>query len=351
MPAPSAPQTPKVRLGVSTCLLGEHVRHDGRHRRDTFVTQGLGPWVQWVPVCPEVEVGMGVPREPVRLVGDRAAPRMVGVRSGRDWTEEMHAWAERRLVSLRALRLHGYVLTRDSPSCGAFAVQVHAPGDAVVSEGRGLWAAALIAADPLLAVEEDGRLADATLREDFVDRVFAHARWTRFLDEDGSRGGLVRFHTIHKLTLLSHAPDGYRRLGRIVAEAGRRGAAGAPGDAEDTAHPAAGAATPRDRRRPLDAVRDAYGRAFLETLAVPTTRGRHVNVLQHLAGFLRSAADAHDREEVARLIDGYRGGLVPLPALLTRFRHDLRRIPEAAWAFEQTYLDPYPDGLRVRSAV
>lgn len=315
---------PRLRLGISSCLLGENVRYDGGHKRDTFLTVGLARWVEWVPVCPEVEVGMGIPRESVRLVGDRAAPRMVGIRSSRDWTDEMQTWAAQRAAKLRALRLHGFVLTKNSPSCGLFAVKVYENAVAPVKKGRGLWAAALAAADPLLPLEEDGRLCDAKLRENFVDRIFAHERWMRFIDEDGSRKGLVRFHTVHKLSILSHSPERYKALGRLVAGAGQQ--------------------TPA-------ALRDAYGRAFMEAMAVPTTRGRHVNVLQHLAGFLKRDVDAADRDEVARTIADYQAGHVPLVVPVTLLRHHLRRIPDAAWAFEQVYVSPYPRELMIRNHV
>jgi uncharacterized protein YbgA (DUF1722 family) len=193
-----------------------------------------------------------------------------------------------------------------------------------VKKGRGLWAAALTAADPLLPVEEDGRLCDARLRENFVDRIFAHERWTRFLDEDGSRKGLVRFHAVHKLTLLSHSPDLHRKLGRLVADAGKR---------------------------PLQALRDEYGRLFMEALAVPTTRGRHGNVLQHLAGFLKDVLDDADRGELHAQIDDYRAGLLPLVVPATLLRHHLRKVPSAAWALDQVWLAPYPRELMVRNHV
>lgn len=308
-----------MRLGISTCLLGENVRWDGGHKRDTFLTVSLAPWVEWVPVCPEAEVGMGTPREPVHLHGDAASPRMLGNRTGRDWTDAMRRWSDERLRGLRGLGLHGFVLTKNSPSCGVWGVKVRVHETASVRKGRGLWAAALTAWDPLLPVEEDGRLNDARLLENFLDRVFAHERWSRFVAEDGSRRGLVRFHTIHKLTLLSHGQERYRALGRIVADAGRR---------------------------PLAELRDAYGREFMACLAVPTTPGRHVNVMQHLAGFLKDSVPADDRAEISGAIADYAAGVVPLAVPVTLLRHHLRRTPGAEWAFDQVWLDPYPKELR-----
>lgn len=322
--AAAEPAGPRIRLGVSTCLLGENVRHDGGHKRDTWLLGGIGPWVEWVPVCPEVEVGMGTPREAVRLVGDAGAPNMVGVRSGRDWTEDLRRWSEERLERLRALRLHGFVLTKNSPSCGLFRVKRYDANGVPSKDARGLWASALTRAFPLLPVEEDGRLCDPRLRENFLDRVFAHERWTRFLDEDGSRKGIVRFHTVHKLTVLSHSPRHYRDLGRLVAEAGKT---------------------------PIERLRAEYGDLLLAAMAHLATPGRHANVLEHLAGFLKRDVPADDREEVRKLIGDYRAGLVPLVVPVTLLRHHLRRIPGAEWATEQVYLNPYPKELMLRNHV
>ncbi|MCE9636342.1 MAG: DUF523 and DUF1722 domain-containing protein [Planctomycetes bacterium] len=320
----TTPHGPRLRLGISSCLLGEKVRYDGGHKRDTFLTVGLAPWVEWVPVCPEVEVGMGTPREAVQLVGTVASPRMLGRKTRRDWTDDLQRWAATRIEQLRALSLHGFVLTKNSPSCGLFAVRVHVSETASEKKGRGLWAAALTEADPLLPVEEEGRLCDAKLRENFVDRIFAHERWTRFVAEDGSRKGLVRFHTVHKLTIMSHSTEHYRSLGRVVAEAGKH--------------------------RPAALCAD-YGKMFMAAMAVPTTRGRHVNVLQHLAGFLKRALADDDKTELQQSITDYGAGLLPLVAPLTLLRHHLRREPEAAWAFDQVYLSPYPKELMVRNHV
>lgn len=320
----TAPDGPKIRLGISSCLLGNEVRHDGGHKRDTFLLSGLGRWVEWVPVCPEVEVGMGTPREAVRLVGPADAPRMVGARSGRDWTDELARWSAERIAGLAALRLHGFVLTKNSPSCGVFRVKRYDGNGVPSKDGRGLWAAALSRELPLLPVEEDGRLCDPRLRECFVDRVFAHERWTRYLEDDGSRGGLVRFHTVHKLTILSHSPKHYAELGRIVAGAGRR---------------------------PFAAVREAYGVLFMTALSHLATPGRHANVLDHLAGFLKRDVADDDREEVHAQIRDYRAGIVPLVVPVTLLRHHLRRVPGAAWALDQVYLRPYPKELMLRNQV
>lgn len=318
--------TRKIRLGISSCLLGNEVRHDGGHKRDTFLIHGLGPWVEWVPVCPEAEAGMGIPREPVRLLrgadGDEGL-RMVGVRSAKDWTADLRRWSEQRSGQLASMGLHGFVLTKNSPSCGVWRVKVYDRNMVPSKEGRGLWAEHLHRAFPLLPIEEDGRLCDARIRENFADRIFAHERWTRFLAEDGSRKGLVRFHTVHKLTLLAHSPDHYRKLGRLVAGAGKG---------------------------PLADLRTRYGELFMETLAVMSTPGRLQNVLEHIAGFLKGLPDA-DRAEIQGLVADHRNGLVPLVTVVTMLRHHLRKTPGTEWALDQTFLDPYPRELALRSRV
>jgi uncharacterized protein YbbK (DUF523 family) len=186
----------KIRLGISSCLLGAEVRYDGGHKRDAFLTDTLGPFVEWVPVCPEVEIGLGVPRDTLRLVGDEEAPRLIVQKTGEDLTARMQRFARARAEELAALRLHGYVLKRASPSCGLFRVRVHCENGAPSGGGRGLFAAALVERFPTLPVEEEGRLTDPAIRENFIERVFAAARWQRFLD--GTQRGYKDGAPVHR---------------------------------------------------------------------------------------------------------------------------------------------------------
>jgi uncharacterized protein YbbK (DUF523 family)/uncharacterized protein YbgA (DUF1722 family) len=289
----------KIRLGVSTCLLGEAVRYDGGHQRDAFLTDTLGPFVEWVPVCPEVEIGLGVPRPPIRLVGDPGAPRLVVEKTGEDLTIRMQRWARRRIAGLHALGLHGYVLKRSSPSCGLVRVRVYGEDGSPGRLGRGLFAAALTDAFPLLPVEEEGRLTDAGIRESFIERVFAAARWQAFAASRPRAGDLVTFHAAHKFAILAHSPRVYAELGRLVAGAGPRLSA------ETLA---------------------TYGTRFAQALAVRATRARHVNVLQHLAGFLTRALADDERAELVEVITEYRHGIVPLVVPLTLLKHHVRRL-------------------------
>jgi len=312
----------KIRLGVSVCLLGAEVRHDGSHKKDAFLTDTLGPFVEWVPVCPEVEIGLGIPRDTIRLVGDAEAPRLVVQKTGEDLTTRMRRYAEAKTRQLEALGLHGYVLKRASPSCGLFRVRVYRESDRQGGGGRGLYADALVRRFPALPVEEEGRLGDAAIRENFIERVFAFARWRAFLEAKPRPRDLVAFHAAQKFALLAHSPAHYAKLGRLAAAAGSR------------------------TREKLG----EYGALFMEALAVRATRARHANVLQRLTGFFRRQLDAPSRAEFAELIREYRRGVVPLVVPLTLVKHYVRRFGPASLA-DQAYLNPHPKELMLRNHV
>jgi uncharacterized protein YbgA (DUF1722 family)/uncharacterized protein YbbK (DUF523 family) len=312
----------KIRLGVSACLLGEAVRYDGGHKRDVFLTETLAPFVQWVPVCPEVELGLGVPRDTLRLVGDGRAPRLVVERTGQDLTATMQRFARGRLDELAPLDLDGYVLKRASPSCGLFRVRVYGETGVPGAAGRGIFAAALVERFPALPVEEEGRLNDPAIRENFIERVFAMARWRAFAARRPRARDLVAFHAAQKFAVLAHSPAHYARLGRLVA--------------------AAGALT--------GAMLAEYAQLLMEALAVRATRTRHVNVLQHLAGFFKTRLEADERAELVEVIAEYRHGLVPLIVPITLIRHHVRRLA-IAYLRDQVYLSPHPKELMLRNHV
>ena len=322
--APSSPawRSPdlEIRVGISACLLGEPVRYDGGHKKDAYITGALARHFTWVPVCPEVELGLGTPRESIRLVGDAEAPRLVEEGSGADLTVRMRDHAEARVGELERLELDGYVLKRASPSCGLFRVRVYRDHGAPGADGRGLFAAALVERMPMLPIEEEGRLADPGLRENFIERVFAMARWRAFLAARPAARDLVAFHAAQKYAVLAHSPQHYARLGRLVARAGR-----APELAE-------------------------YGRLLMEALGERATRGRHANVLQHLAGYFKRDLDTGDRAELAAVIDEYRRGLVPLIVPITLVRHHVRRLA-VGYLADQIYLSPHPKELMLRNHV
>jgi uncharacterized protein YbgA (DUF1722 family)/uncharacterized protein YbbK (DUF523 family) len=315
----------RLRLGVSACLLGKKVRYDGQHKRDAFLTETLEPFVEWVPVCPELEVGMGVPREPIRLVGRPGAPRLLGDRSGQDHTASMRAYSERRVAELAALDLAGYVTKKDSPSCGMERVRVWSAtgGGPPRREGVGAFARVLLEALPLLPVEEEGRLHDPALRESFVERIFAHDRWRRAVAAGLRRGDLVAFHTAHKLTLLAHSPDAYRRIGKLVGGLGKGSITGAV---------------------------KGYGEGLMAALKVPATRGRHLNVLEHMLGYFRDVLPHPERKELEETVRDYGRGHVPLIVPLTLFRHHVRK-HGVEYLDGQVYLDPDPKELMLRNHV
>src|SRR5437762_7101021 len=217
----SHPAMAPLRLGISACLLGHEVRYDGGHKRDPFLAETLGPFVEWVPVCPEEELGLGGPREPIRLEGDPAAPRLVGANSRRDLTRAMTRFARARAAELARLDLVGYVFKKDSPSCGMEGVRVHG-GGRPRRRGTGLFARAVMARLPLLPVEEEGRLRDPALRASFVARVLAYARWKAALAAGMTGARLAAFHAAHEPQLRAHHPTACRRLGALVANAGKR---------------------------------------------------------------------------------------------------------------------------------
>jgi uncharacterized protein YbgA (DUF1722 family)/uncharacterized protein YbbK (DUF523 family) len=321
-PAWRSPDLP-IRVGISSCLLGEEVRYDGGHQKDAYITGVLALHFSWVPVCPEMEVGMGVPREPVRLTGDAAAPRMIGVTSGTDHTERMNAFARRRVEDLVRHGLSGYILKRASPSCGLERVKVYDRDGVPSRTGAGLFARTLTEALPLLPVEEEGRLNDARLRDNFITRVFAYRRLAALREEAHRPGAIVAFHTAHKYLLLAHSPAAYRRLGHQVAGL---------------------------HRAPREGWLDRYGDGFMRALRILATPRKHVNVLQHIMGFFKKRLSAAEKRELLGVIDDYGRGLLPLIVPITLLNHYVTRY-EVAYVRDQIYLHPHPKELMLRNHV
>jgi uncharacterized protein YbgA (DUF1722 family)/uncharacterized protein YbbK (DUF523 family) len=315
--------TGPIRIGISACLLGEEVRFDGGHKRNAFLIEVLGPHVEWVQLCPEVEVGMSTPREPLRLVRDARGLRMITTRTAVDHTDSMIRWARGRVESLAREDLSGYVLKSKSPSCGMERVKVFNTKGVSTPVGRGLFAEVLIERFPTLPVEEEGRLNDAALRENFIERVFAYRRLRDLFRSRWTIGGLVAFHTRHKMALLAHSTTGYQRLGRVVAQA---------------------ASVPRQQL-----ARDYEGQ-FMSLLAIVATAKRHANVLMHMAGHLKRAIDDGSKRELLESIDEYRRGLVPLIVPITLLRHHVRQ-HGISYLAGQSYLEPHPRELMLRNHV
>jgi uncharacterized protein YbgA (DUF1722 family)/uncharacterized protein YbbK (DUF523 family) len=298
----------RVRIGISSCLLGERVRFDGGHKRDAFLADMFGRHVEWVPVCPEFEIGLGVPRETLRLVVNDGRVRLVAPRTGADHTDRMKSWAEHRIEQLAKLDLCGYVFKRASPSCGLQRVKVYRNTGLLHRDGIGLYASAVIERFANLPVEEEGRLNNPRLRENFVSCVFSYKRWLDFGTRRPTRAAVMRFHARHKFLLMAHSQAGVRTLGNLVA-AGTE-----------------------------------YFVAFCEVMRRIPTRRNHTNVLQHLSGYFSKQLDSSDRAELAELIESYRRGLLPLIVPVTLIRHYVRKY-EVTYLEDQIYLNPHPDEL------
>jgi len=319
----SAASAVPIRVGISACLLGEKVRYDGGHKRDNYLVETFGRYVEWVPVCPEVEMGLGTPRDTLRLVRIGNDVHMVMPKTGADHTDAMCAYAARRVRELDGEDLRGYVLKKDSPSCGMERVRVFDAHGVPAKSGRGLFADALLQHFPHLPVEEEGRLTDPRLRENFIERVFAYVRLRSLFSGHWKVGDLVVFHTAHKLLLMAHSPHAYQSLGRLVAEA---------------------------KSVPRAELRQRYESDFMGALREMATTKRHTNVLQHMAGYFSKQLDSDSRPELQALLHDYRAGLVPLVVPLTLIRHYVRKY-DVTYLRGQVYLEPHPKELMLRNHV
>lgn len=314
----------KIRLGVSSCLLGEQVRYDGGHKHDRYITETLGRFFSFVPVCPERDSGMTVPREAMRLVGDVASPRLVTIKTKRDLTEQMQHFCDQKVAQLADEDLCGFIFKKNSPSSGLFRVKVYGDHSGMPAKsGRGLFAAAVTNRFPLLPVEEEGRLYDPALRENFLERVFCYRRWKDYLAEDGSMAGLVQFHASHKFLLLSHSPQVLRQLGGIVAHGGKQ---------------------------PLPALQEAYLQRFMQALSLHATPAKQVNTLQHIMGFFKKQLESWEKQELLAVIEHYRQRLTPLIVPITLLNHYIRK-HQHDYLLQQVYLSPHPHELMLRTHI
>ncbi|UCG63295.1 MAG: DUF523 and DUF1722 domain-containing protein [Candidatus Zixiibacteriota bacterium] len=312
-----------MKVGISTCLLGQKVRFDGGHKRDRYITDILGDFFRFIPVCPELEIGMGVPREAVRLEGTADLPRMVGTRSGKDWTLRMNRYTERRVRRRDLSDICGYILKKDSPSCGMERVRIYDSSGVPQRNAVGLFAAGLIKEHPLLPVEEEGRLNDLKLRENFIVRVFGYSRLRDLFKGRFTIGKLVKFHTAHKYLLLAHSPRHYKKLGQLVAAA---------------------------KRYSEENLRLNYSTLFMEALKLKSTTSKNVNVLHHILGFLKEHLGPGEKKSILESIEDYGKNLVPLVVPLTLLRHYVT-LYNVEYIQEQVYLNPHPKELMLRSHV
>lgn len=317
------PTPEKIRLDISACLLGENVRFDGGHKKDQYLTGTLAQFVEWVPVCPEVDIGLGTPRESLHLIGNPEAPRMVTTKTNVDHTDTMLKYAHAKVEQLRKLNLNGYILKKDSPSCGMERVRVYAGKGMATRNGVGLFARVLMEQMPTLPVEEEGRLNDSGLRENFIVRVFCHYRWQNLLRQPFRLNNLIAFHARHKFLLMAHSEKHLRQLGKLVA--------------------AAKSYKPKE-------LLETYANLFFAALAHPATARKHTNVLSHLAGYFKKQLEEKDKKELHAAIEDYRQGLLPLIAPLTLIRHHLNKF-EVPYVQDQVYLKPHPKELMLLNHV
>jgi len=313
----------KIKLGVSSCLLGERVRYDGGHKLDHFLTDTLGAYVDWVLVCPEVESGLSVPREAMHLVGDVEAPRLVTIRTGVDHTSRMRQWAKKKVTILAAEDLCGFVFKSRSPSSGMRGVKIYSPEGIPNSTGSGIFAKAFQDRFPLLPVEDEGRLHDPGLRENFIERVFVYKRWQEFLASDRTIGGLVSFHTSHKLLVMAHSPKHYSALGKLVAD-------------------------PKQYKR--KELFEQYCATLMEGLQLLATVRKNTNVLQHMAGYFKQQLSPDEKQELQDVIANYHQVLVPLIVPITLLHHYVRKY-NVAYLKQQACLNPHPVELMLRNHV
>jgi uncharacterized protein YbgA (DUF1722 family)/uncharacterized protein YbbK (DUF523 family) len=311
----------RIKIGISQCLLGENVRWNGGHARSRFITDTLSHYVDFVPVCPEVEAGFPIPRETFRLIGDPENPRLITTRSKVDHTDKMVQWASQRVEKLESENLCGFIFKKDSPNSGLLRVKVYNEKGMPVKKGVGLFARAFTERFPRIPVEEEGRLNDPNLRENFIEQIFTLKRWRETLEMKKSVGKLVDFHTRHKLLILSHSQTHYRALGKLVAQG---------------------------KSLPLETLYDHYELQLLESLNLKATVKKNVNVLLHLLGYFKKELTADEKQEVLEIIDRYRDGFVPLIVPITLINHFVRKYQQP-YLLQQVYLNPHPLELKLRN--
>jgi uncharacterized protein YbgA (DUF1722 family)/uncharacterized protein YbbK (DUF523 family) len=313
-----------IRIGISACLLGENVRYDGGHKKDRYLTDTLGQYFEYVPVCPEVEYGLGIPREALRLVGDPESPRLVTSKTGVEHTEGMLKFAKKRVLDLEDKGLCGFIFKSRSPSSGMERVKVYNNEKGMpTKKGVGLFARVFMDHFPLVPVEEEGRLHDPRLRENFITRIFVLKAWREIASGKRKLGDVVEFHTRNKLLLLSHSEKHYRLMGKMVA--GGKGLT-------------------------IPELFSRYETLLMEALKLKTTAKKNANVLQHMLGYFKKNLTSDEKQELLDIIDHYRNGDLPLIVPVTLMNHYVRKYEEP-YLKKQTYLSPHPIELQLRNHV
>jgi uncharacterized protein YbgA (DUF1722 family)/uncharacterized protein YbbK (DUF523 family) len=313
----------KSTIGISSCLLGNTVRYDGGHKLDHYLRDTLGQFVEWEPVCPEVEAGFSVPREPMQLVGDAGSLHLVTIQTAVDRTGTLFRWSRNKLKQLEQKGICGFVFKARSPSCGVRDTKIFAPSGRLIGNGSGLFAAEVATHFPSLPLEDEGRLQDPRIRENFIERVFVYKRWLEFKEKSGTIGDLVAFHAQHKYLIMSHSIKHLRELGSLVSNA---------------------------KKYKRSELFKHYFLVLIDGLKLQATVKKHTNALQHMAGYFKKHLSSEEKRELLDVITRYHKGLVPLIVPITLINHYVRKYDEP-YLKQQYYLNPHPIELMLRNHV
>jgi len=306
------------KIGISACLLGDTVRYDGGHKRSAFCTDVLKDYAQFVPLCPEVGIGLTVPRPTIRLERHEDQNIIAKSADGNDYTDALTAFGERSQKKLS--NVSGYIFCAKSPSCGMERVKVYQGNSKMnTADGVGIFARYVMESNPLLPVEENGRLNDSLLRETFMSRVYAYHHWQTLIEDGLSKEKLIEFHSQYKYFLMAHSISAYKTLGKLLS----------------------------DLSTDVESIAECYIYEFMKSISRPISRKHHTNVLQHLQGYFKNHLSSAQRQEFAAVIKDYHEGLLPLLAPLTLIRHFLVEYPDP-YLEKQRYLQPYPATMNLR---
>jgi uncharacterized protein YbgA (DUF1722 family)/uncharacterized protein YbbK (DUF523 family) len=312
----------KITIGISSCLLGNKVRYDGQHKYDHFLTKTLGEFLEYIPVCPEVECGLPVPRDAMRLIGDPENPRLVTIKDKIDLTDKMKAWGEVKINELSKKNLCGFIFKANSPSSGMERIKIYpASGGVANKSGVGIFADMFMKKFPYLPAEDDGRLHDPELRENFIERIFTYKRWLEMIENENTVHGLMQFHTKHKLMLMAHSPEHYRLAGKMTASADKKN---------------------------LTDLQSEYLRILMTALKKSATVNKNYNVLLHIFGYFKQELSADEKKETLSIMENYKKELIPLIVPVTLLNHYINKYSQE-YLKEQYYLHPHPFELKLRN--
>jgi len=312
----------KILIGISSCLLGEKVRFDGQHKMDRYIVDILGQYVDFFPVCPEVESGLTIPRESMRLVSTDRGIRLITNKTKTDMTDMMQKFSEKKLDNLVKKPICAFIFKSRSPTSGMTRVKVYPEnGGAPRNSGTGIFSDMFMKKFPHIPVEDEGRLNDPQLRENFIERLFAYKRWTDMLCHSRTPAGLLDFHQRHKLILMAHSPVHYKAAGKITGNL---------------------------KKKKMDSILEEYIENFTEGMKLKATVSKNYNVLQHIMGYFRKELTADDKKYILHVFDQYKEGLIPLIVPVTLMNYFINRFDEK-YLSNQYYLSPFPDELKLRN--